>query len=105
MSETQNTDPNPLLNAPCQDERLVVKASELQEGDYVDMIESDAVDPFPFVYHDELAEYEMGHVDEIRWEGDNCVVVSFDNLTAVAVSPEQQFVIADRPTVILPYRP
>jgi len=71
-----------------------VKAGELTEGAFVDMIESAVL--LPFEYTDELAEYEYGIVDEIEWEGDNCVVISFTNLTAIAVSAEQELIVVDR---------
>jgi hypothetical protein len=86
-----------LCEQPHQSDTEIVKARDLREDDLVDMIESNVIHPFPFNYTDELAEYEYGNVDEIEWEGDNCVVISFANLTAVAVSPEQELVIAARP--------
>ena len=86
-----------LCDQPHPDGTEIVTASELREGDHVDMIESNTLDPFSFVYTDELAEYEMGCVDEIDWESEDCIAIYFDNLTAVAVSPRQQFVIAARP--------
>ena len=75
-----------------QEARETIPARELREGDFVDMEETGKEFPFPFTYTDPLAEFEMGHVDSIEFETENCLVIDFDNLTTVAVSPEQMLV-------------
>ncbi len=83
-----------LCEAPCQGERETVKAGDLRPGDYVDIPESMALNPFPVPYADARAEEEMGRVKSLETNGS--LVIVFYNLTPLTVTPAHELVIAAR---------
>ena len=69
---------------------MLKKAGQLKIGDKVDLDFS----KLPFPYNDPLKEFEYGIVDSIEPETDDCIVVHFENMTSIAVSPEITLVVS-----------
>lgn len=66
---------------------MLKKASELQEGDLVDL----EATRFPFKYNNPLAAEMYGQVGTIIEETPTCLVFDFGDLGTVAVNPDQKF--------------
>lgn len=69
---------------------MLKKASELQEGDLVDL----EATRFPFKYDNPLAAEIYGQVGTIIEETPTCLVFDFGDLGTVAVNPDQKFQVA-----------
>lgn len=65
------------------------KVRDLKPGDKVDLDCS-----LPFEYDEPLKEFEYGIVDEVTPETPNCFVIVFENLTAIALGPDYQLMVA-----------
>ena len=66
-------------------------AKDLVAGDFVDMDTTQ----LPFSYDDQLKQFEYGVVEKVVEETEDCVCVVFENMMAVAVSPNQKMEIED----------
>lgn len=63
----------------------MIKVRDLKYGDLVDLQGT-----LPCEYNDPLKEFELGKVDEVMEETDDCFVVAFENMTAVALPPDYE---------------